>query len=240
VPVPISSASQPIFILTACNGDECATADTALEVRQPPPEIGSFRIANCDEIACTRRSGSGTPTYDVVYNQEIALAWETQNAAKVTLFFGSANLGDQYPSDVFRVDAVAGGTYRLQAANAVGDTVDRYLTVNLVAPELPAPYNFTGPWPPTTPLTLTWNYDANDLEYISGFRIYRSNGTDEVLVIDLSIDDVEVNIAGAYQWVDPAPPPCGWIYSVAAYYEYTGGESGETDRSEPYSLPDCP
>jgi hypothetical protein len=138
------------------------------------------------------------------------------------------------------VNAVRGGTYRLQAANAAGETVDRYLTVHIVAPELPAPYNFTGPWPPTTPLTLTWNYDANYVEYIAGFRIYRSDGTDNVLVVDLSIDDVDVNIAGDYQWLDPAPPPCGWTYTVVAYYAYPGGDSGETDGSEPYSLVACP
>ncbi|MFL7794233.1 MAG: FHA domain-containing protein [Anaerolineae bacterium] len=238
MPVPISSASQPIFILTACNGEECATADASLEVTQPPPVIDSFRIANCSEIACARRSG--TSTYDVVYNQEIELSWDTHNATQVTLFFGSDNLGGQYPSDVFRVNAVRGGTYRLQAANSAGETVDRYLTVYIIAPELPAPYNFTGPWPPTTPLTLTWNYDADYVEYIAGFRIYRSDGTDEVLVVDLSIDDVEVNMAGDYQWLDPAPPPCGWTYTVVAYYAYPGGDSGETDGSEPYSLVACP
>ena len=56
----------------------------------------------------------------------------------------------------------------------------------------------------------------------------------------IDADTAIVNLAGDYQWLDPAPPPCGWTYTVVAYYAYPGGDSGETDGSEPYSLVACP
>jgi hypothetical protein len=236
VSIPITAASQPIFVLTACNGEECATASaTDLQVTQPPPEIVYFQINGR-----TPSNSGGTPEYQVVFGEQIDLAWDTHNAAQVTLFFGSDNLGGQYPSDVLRVDAVAGGTYRLQAANAAGETDDQYLVVSIVPPAgLPAPEGFTLDAAATDALTFTWTYDSNYVEYISGFRVYRypTEGGPSELRGEIPL----TTPASIYQWIDDdSPPSCGWIYYAVAYYEYDGGASGETNRSGEYSLGSCP
>lgn len=238
VSVPITPASQPIFVLTACNGEECATESaTELQVTLPRPEIDSFRIANCNEIDCTQVGSGDTLRYQVVYNEQIELAWETRHAVEVTLFFEADNLGNQYPSDLLREAADEQGEYRLQAANANGETENDYVEVVLVPPEgLPTPNGLTGSGlPPTGPLTLTWNYATDYEDYITGFRVYRIEGSDEILVSgDLAKEAVWVS-PGTYQWVyDEAV--CDRVYYVRAYYQYPGAGGGRTGISEEYSF----
>jgi hypothetical protein len=243
VPVVGSTSSEPFFLLKACNDEECNTESLTLGVNEPPPVIEFFRINDCDPPECTYLGGGGTPEYVVVFNTQIELAWDTRDAAEVTLFFEGGNRGGQYPSDILREDADEQGAYRLQAASEGGQTVDAYLRVLLVPPEdLPAPTGFGGDVPPTVPLTLTWDYDDEFVEYISGFRIYRTDGVDTVELVE--IDDATPPPSGVYQWIDEDPPgspdPCGWIYYVVAYHDYPGAPSGETDPSNEYSLGSCP
>jgi hypothetical protein len=243
VPVTGSTSSEPFFLLKACNGEECNTESLTLGVNEPPPVIEFFRINDCDSPECTYQGGDGTPEYEVVYNTQIELAWDTRNAAEVTLFFEGDNRGGQYPSDILREDAGEQGAYRLQAASAGGQTVDAYLRVFLVPPDgLPAPTHFGEGVLPTVPLTLTWEYNDEYVEYISGFRVYRTDGVDTTVRL-VEIDDATPPPSGIYQWVDEAPPgspdPCGWIYYVVAYHDYPGAPLGESDPSTEYYLGDC-
>jgi pSer/pThr/pTyr-binding forkhead associated (FHA) protein len=243
--ITASSMAGIFFLLEACNVDQCKTASLTITVEEPPPEVTLFRINSCNPPECTRREEDDTPEYDVVFNEQIELAWETRYATEVTLFFEADNLGNQYPDDILREVADEQGIYRLQAANASGETVNAYLRVYLVPPVgLPGPTNFNGPVPPTDPLTFTWNYDGEYVEYISGFRIrrYRIGHSDDVEVrATIEIDDVVITPSGAYQWVDEDDPPsCGWIYYAVAYYDYPGADLGETNPSSEYSLGPCP
>jgi hypothetical protein len=235
VSVPITTASQPIFVLTACNGEECATASaTNLRVTQPPPEIVYFQINGY-----TSSDSGGTPEYQIVFGEQIELAWSTNHATEVTLFFEADNLGNQYPEDILHEMADVQGVYRLQAANANGETDNAYLRVLLVPPAgLPGPNGLIGSgFPPTGPLTLTWNYNTDYEDYITGFRVYRRDASNNVMLVsgDLAKEDVLIG-PGTYQWVDNEAV-CDRVYYVEAYYQYPGASVHTADEfSEEYNF----
>ncbi len=259
--IPVSADTTTFFILTAYNGDLSSSQTVELTVQEPTPTpppptptptpapepvIEYFVAKGAEDPNDVTLLGSGSLTnslrYEVVAGAKVIFSWSVHNAAQVTLFENSESLGEQpaeweLPPRVI----IEAGQYRLVATNADGIERSAFIQITTRQPEPPpSPYNVDGPPLQTIPLTITWSYDADHLNDIIGFRVYRADAPYEHfdrMMDEAQLDNLKRN------WGDPSPG-CGQAYYVVAVYEvYVDGEKTpfETDPSPDryYSWP-CP
>jgi hypothetical protein len=170
---------------------------------------------------------NGVATYSVYAGTQLALVWQTRNAAKVTL-----NGEERNANDAILFVATGSQSHFLLAENpgANPDRAQRSVAISVLPrPSPPPPPEIVTDTPDdqdNQPGKVRWQYPSDRLGDILGFRIYKTALGSLEAVPASQILSVTI-----FEWTDPADT-CGKSYFVVAVYEEPETDTvRETDAS---------
>ena len=227
-----------IYVLTAYNGDLKISQTINLKVLEPtmtptgtppptplptatpmPPAaniiyftVGASDTAQSDRVVPL----AGTDNrYQVTAGTKVKFRWGVQNAVEVQF---DAYGAQPFPDGEFILPTLIVQTsqFLLRAKDGGGNTFTRSIILDVVPPAAPpSPLSVGGSSLDANQNQISWQYPADKLDSILGFRLYR---------IDLSTNST-VRVAGEgtlttaiNQYTDIFTPSCGKAYYVVATY----------------------
>lgn len=259
--ITVSVSKPTLFVLTAFNGTDLSSSQTAqinvlppTQTPTPPPTatpaptplplpIVIFSAASDPAHGdpssyVMQNTASSVPTntrqYTVTAGTFVLFSWTATNAVK-TVFNGT----DKAPSDSQVLQINTSNTLLFKAINAQNAEVDLFIKL-VITPRAPPdpPFNVTGVMTQSTgPVTLSWSYPSAELYRIDSFKIYRAP------VPSTGFTAIAINISKTtlpFQYTD-ATGACNMEYAVVAVYTDAYGVSRETSVSaNSWYTPACP
>lgn len=208
------------------------------------PAIDFFRVESAANppnplAILSVRDVNGVATYSVYTGTQLALVWQTRNAAKVTLDGEERNA-----NETLFMTATETKTYLLMAETpgAKPDKAQASIAIVVIPLEEPPPppssVMIDSDNPGNQPVMIWWTYAAEDLSKIVGFRVYKTAlGSLDATPISPIIEptDGQTN----FDWTDETDT-CGKAYFVVTVYEDPATRAVvETDASptSQYTMP---